>query len=173
MDGQYHYNTSIKAAIDMACYDIAAKKMGVPLYRFLGGERNVLESDVTIGIAEPREMANKAVEWTKKGFRILKVKLGEDIRTDLERMQQIRKAVGPNVALRIDANQGWSVKDALQSIRALESIGVELVEQPLAAWDEEGLKELSDRTVLPIGLMRAAIVPWMRPDSPETGQWME
>lgn len=150
MDGRYNYNTSIKAAIDMACYDIAAKRMGVPLYRFLGGEESVLESDVTIGIASPSEMAQKASEWVLQGFRILKIKLGEEIGTDLKRMQKIREAVGKDVTLRVDANQGWTVKDALWIIRELESLGVELVEQPLVAWDEEGMRELTQRTMLPI-----------------------
>lgn len=142
MDGRYIYNTAIKAAIDLACYDIAARKMGVPLYKYLGGVRNFVESDVTIGIASPEEMAAKANEWVLKGWNILKIKLGENTETDLERIRRIRETVGPDVVLRVDANQGWAVKESIRVSRSLEQFKVELIEQPVAYWDIDGLREI-------------------------------
>src|ERR1700712_2271958 len=101
-------NTTIKSAFDMALYDIAAKHAGLPLYQFLGGERRKVETDITIGIGEPDVMARKALDFKKNGAGILKVKLGKVARTDVERVKQIRQAVGNEMKIRIDANQGWS-----------------------------------------------------------------
>ena len=152
MDQLYNGNGAVKAGIDIACYDIAAKAAGVPLYRHLGGDDPHVHSDVTIGIDTPERMAEKAKEWTGKGFDILKVKLGEDIRTDAERIRAIRDAIGQNSKLRIDANQGWSVKDTLKISPELERCGVDLIEQPVPAYDYEGLREIRERS----GLLIAA-----------------
>lgn len=150
MDSRYIHNTAIKAAIDIACYDIAAKKMGVPLYQYLGGWQNQVESDVTIGIGSPEHMAEKSIEWVEKGFHVLKIKLGEDIETDLERMRQIRQKVGSHITLRIDANQGWSVRDTIKIAKELETLNVDLIEQPIVHWDLEGLKEIKRAVNIPI-----------------------
>lgn len=150
MDDMYAYNTSIKAAIDIACYDIASKKMDMPLYKFLGGVNKTVYSDTTLGIDEPEAMAEKAVEWVQKGWSNLKVKLGQSVDLDLERMILIRKAVGDKIGLRIDANQGWSVKDSIRIINELEKLNVELIEQPIVYWDYDGLKEIKSMVNLPV-----------------------
>lgn len=150
MDARYSGNTSIKAAVDMACYDIAAKKMGVPLWRYLGGSSPELVTDVTLGMDTPEEMAAKAQEWVDKGFTEIKVKLGEDIKTDLARMQAIRRKIGPGIVLRVDANQGWSVKDAIRIARELEPLDIDLIEQPTPDWDLEGLRRVRDASSIPI-----------------------
>ncbi len=150
MDQMYHGNGAIKCAIDLACYDIAAKAANMPLYRFLGADCNKVHSDVTIGMDTPEQMAKEAKEWVSEGFSILKVKLGENIDLDYQRMKAIRDAVGDDVALRIDANQGWSVKDSITIIPQLETLGVGIIEQPVAEWDYEGLKEIKNRVNLPI-----------------------
>ena len=148
MDKLYTGNGAVKAGIDIACYDIAAKAAGVPLYKYLGGDNPYIHSDVTIGIDTPERMAAKALEWVGKGFDILKVKLGEDVRTDAERMYAIHEAVGSKVRLRVDANQGWTVKETLWISQKLDAIGVELIEQPVAASDFEGMREIRDRSSL-------------------------
>ena len=150
MDSMYHGHTAAKAAFDISCYDISAKKMGVPLYKYLGGSNPVLVSDVTIGIGSPRTMAEDCLEWKAKGFDILKIKLGHDIKTDAERIRAIREAVGNDVILRVDANQGWSVKDTLQIAPLLHSLQVELIEQPVRDSDFAGLKEIKDHTSIPV-----------------------
>ena len=106
MDEMYNYNTSVKAAFDIACYDIAAKNAGLPLYRYLGGDDPHIESDMTISMNEPEKMAADSLKWVKQGFRILKLKLGDDIILDSERVTAVRQAVGKDIILRIDANQG-------------------------------------------------------------------
>src|SRR5471030_521376 len=87
-------NSTIKSAFDMALYDIAAKNADMPLYRFLRGEKRIVESDITIGIAEPGVMADKALDFKRSGAKILKVKLGKAVVTDVERIQKIRETVG-------------------------------------------------------------------------------
>lgn len=150
MSGMYAYNTAAKAGIDIACYDIASKRMGVPLHRYLGGGDPSFISDVTIGIDTPEEMAAKSAEWVQKGWTSLKVKLGQAIDLDLACMRAVRSAVGDDIVLRIDANQGWAVKDAIRIIKELEKLGVELIEQPVVAWDYRGLKEIKAAVNLPV-----------------------
>jgi len=135
-------NGTIKSAFDMALYDIAAKHAGVPLYKFLGGERRVVESDITIGIGTPEVMAQKAIDFKASGANILKVKLGKGAETDVERIRQIRRAVGPVMRIRIDANQGWAYDEAVFALQALGKYDIEFCEQPMRTWYDDRLPEL-------------------------------
>ncbi|WP_295666902.1 mandelate racemase/muconate lactonizing enzyme family protein [uncultured Mucilaginibacter sp.] len=135
-------NTTIKSAFDMALYDIAAKHAALPLYRFLGGEKRVVESDITIGIASPEMMAEKAIAFKKSGANILKVKLGKDAAGDIERVKQIREAVGEGLEIRIDANQGWSFDDAVFALQAIGQYHIAFCEQPMRTWYDDRLPEL-------------------------------
>jgi L-alanine-DL-glutamate epimerase-like enolase superfamily enzyme len=135
-------NTTIKSAFDMALYDIAAKNAGLPLYQFLGGEKREVESDITIGIAEPEIMAEKAIGFKASGACILKVKLGKGATTDVERVRQIRNAVGPDMQIRIDANQGWSFDAAVYALQALGEYDIAFCEQPMRTWYDDRLPEL-------------------------------
>ena len=89
------FNATIKSAFDMALYDLAAKAAGQPLYRYLGGTGKALETDLTIGIDTPGNMAAKAVDFVKRGVRIIKIKLGKNAKEDVERVKRIREAAGP------------------------------------------------------------------------------
>src|SRR5687768_8628457 len=102
------FNATIKSAFDMALYDLAAKNNNQPLYKFLGGRIKELETDLTIGIDTPANMATKAVDFIQRGVRIIKIKLGKNAQEDVERVRRIREAVGASIGLRIDANQGWN-----------------------------------------------------------------
>src|SRR5829696_10006293 len=108
MDKTIYGNSSIKSAFDMALHDIAAQHAGVPLYKFLGGEKNkVLETDMTVSIGDPEKMKEDAVRFKKAGFPAIKVKLGESLEKDLARIKAIREGIGSDHPLRVDANQGW------------------------------------------------------------------
>jgi L-alanine-DL-glutamate epimerase-like enolase superfamily enzyme len=135
-------NTTIKSAFDIALYDIAAKNASLPLYQFLGGEKRIVESDITIGINAPEVMAAKAAIFKASGANILKVKLGKDAGTDVERIKQIREAVGPEMKIRIDANQGWSFDDAVYALQAIGQYDIEFCEQPMRTWYDDRLPEL-------------------------------
>lgn len=146
-------NTSAKAALDMAIYDILAKHAGLPLYQFLGGYREKLETDFTVSVNDPSEMADDAEQYIKDGFKVLKVKVGiGEIKDDIQRIRAIRDRVGMTPKLRLDANQGWNAKEAVKAISLMEDTGlsIEFVEQPVPAWDLEGLKYVTDHTYTPI-----------------------
>jgi len=135
-------NTTIKSAFDMSLYDIAAKNAGLPLYKFLGGEKRQVESDITIGIGEPKAMADTALEFQESGAHILKVKLGKGAVEDVERIKQIRAVVGDDVKIRVDANQGWSFDAAVFALQSLGKYNIEFCEQPMRTWYDDRLPEL-------------------------------
>lgn len=137
------HNSTIKSAFDMALFDIAAKQASLPLYQFLGGAERTIETDMTIGIASPAEMAKSALKYKENGCRIIKIKLGKDVHDDIERVKQIRAAVGNELVLRLDANQGWSFDDALFALGALEAEDIEFCEQPMRTWYDDRLPELA------------------------------
>ena len=139
-------NTSPKAACDMAVYDLWSRHYGQPLYKLLGGYRRQLETDLTVSINEPAEMCEDAVAAMGQGFRALKLKVGIDADLDIKRVKAIRQAAGPDVRLRLDANQGWTPAEAIGVIRQFEDMGldIEFVEQPVKAWDFAGLKQVHD-----------------------------
>jgi len=145
-------NFSAKAAVDMAIYDLAAQNCGKPLYQYLGGYRDSVETDLTISLNEPGEMCEDALLAKEQGFRALKIKVGGDATEDLERIAAIRKAVGSSVTLRLDANQGWEPKEAVRLIRRLEDRGldIELVEQPVKALDFKGMQFVTANVSTPI-----------------------
>lgn len=145
-------NTSAKAAVDMAVYDLFAKSCGKPLYKVLGGSKGEIETDLTISVNETEEMVKDSLLAVQQGFGILKIKVGKEGRKDVERIKAIRQAVGPDIKLRIDANQGWSAKDAVRIIRKLEDMGIDmdLVEQPVNAHDFEGMKLVTSQVQTPI-----------------------
>ena len=144
-------NSTIKSAFDIALYDIAAKNAGLPLYQFLGGAKRKIESDITIGIAEPGEMAQKAIELKQSDATILKVKLGKDAKSDVERIRQIRQAVGEEMKIRVDANQGWSFEDAVFALQNIGKYNIEFCEQPMRTWYDDLLPEL--RQLSPVKIM--------------------
>jgi L-alanine-DL-glutamate epimerase-like enolase superfamily enzyme len=135
-------NATIKSAFDIALYDIAAKSAGLPLYLFLGGEKRIVESDITIGIASPDVMADKALLFKKSGARIFKVKLGKNAPEDVERIQRIREAIGDELKIRVDANQGWSFDDAVFALQSMGKYDIEFCEQPMRTWYDDQLPEL-------------------------------
>lgn len=145
-------NTSAKAAVDMAVYDLFAKSCQKPLYRLLGGNRSQIETDLTISVNEIDEMVSDSRKAVSDGFQILKIKVGKESTKDIDRIYAIHQAVGKNIRLRIDANQGWTPKEAVRIITALEDKGIEmdLVEQPVSAHDFEGMKFVTARVNTPI-----------------------
>lgn len=139
MDGLMGGNSSAKCAVDLAMYDIRGKAAGMPVYKLLGGYSNTVLNDITVSIMEPQAMADKALSYVRdKGYRVLKVKVGADVNDDIRALTLIREAVGPDVRLRVDANQGYDVPTALKALNAFAALGVESVEQCLPAWNMEG-----------------------------------
>ncbi|KRM87889.1 mandelate racemase/muconate lactonizing enzyme family protein [Lacticaseibacillus thailandensis] len=150
MDATMLGHTAAKAGIDIACYDILGKDSGLPLYQLLGGDSNQVVSDYTLGIDTPEAMASAAQEQVAAGFTVLKVKVGDDDQQDIAAIRAIRAAVGPDVELRIDANQAWTPKQAKRVMRAMGD-DVAAVEQPLPASQTQDLplvRALVDQPVM-------------------------
>jgi L-alanine-DL-glutamate epimerase-like enolase superfamily enzyme len=143
-------NTTIKSAFDMAFYDLAAKSEGQPLYKFLGGEKRLVETDITIGIDDPKEMSRQAKKLQEKGASVIKVKIGTKPEDDIRRIEAIVAAVGPELPLRIDANQGWTFEEACTALDAFEGMNIQFCEQPMRSWDDEYLPALRERTEIKI-----------------------
>ncbi|MBS1933032.1 MAG: dipeptide epimerase [Bacteroidetes bacterium] len=144
------YNATIKSAFDMALFDIAAKNANQPLYKFLGGKKKKIETDLTIGIDTPAAMAHQAIEFKKNGVKIIKVKLGKNGDEDIERIKKIRKAVGKKIKLRIDANQGWDYETAKKVLNAIAKYNIEFCEQPMRKWNDDKLPLLLKKTPIKI-----------------------
>lgn len=145
MDAMIRGNSAAKAAVDIALYDILGKSVEVPLYRLLGGAETSFATDVMISIDAPDAMAEEARSRCAQGFTVLKVKAGRDVSADIEAARKIREAVGPEVVLRIDANQGWTVAETLTVAQELQSHGIRGIEQPVPFWDVEGMARLRGR----------------------------
>lgn len=144
------FNRTIKSAFDMALYDLAAKSAGQPLYAFLGGSPKKMETDLTIGIDAPEKMAEQAVDYIRRGVRMIKIKLGKNALQDIERVRMIREKVGPEILLRIDANQGWSYDDAAIALTGMAPYHVQFCEQPMRAWNDGRLPALKKISPIPI-----------------------
>ena len=145
-----HANPSAVAAFDMALYDLMGKVAGLPLYKLLGGYRSSFETDLTTGLNTPEKMAASVKESLALGYRQIKIKVGEDPDLDLRRVQAVRQAIGPEVKLRIDANQGWSVSQAISALKRMESYQVEFCEQPVKDSDIYGLRQVRTQSPVPI-----------------------
>jgi L-alanine-DL-glutamate epimerase-like enolase superfamily enzyme len=144
------HNSTIRSAFDMALYDLLGKAAGLPLYALLGGGKHKFWTDNTIGIGEPDEVAQKAVGYKNQGFQAIKVKLGTTIDKDTMRIRKIREAIGPDLPIRIDANQGWDYYTAVHTLHALEPMGIEYCEQPIACWDYENMRRIRENTSIAV-----------------------
>lgn len=146
MDSLVHGNGSAKCAVDIALHDIKGKVMNQPLYRVLGGYQDTVQNDITIGINTPEKMAEMASHYVNDlGYRILKIKVGIDPDEDLRALSLIRQAVGPDIRLRVDANQGYNISRAMYALDGMKRYGVEAVEQCLPDWDLEGAAYLRQK----------------------------
>lgn len=145
LDKVIRLNPSAKAAVDMALYDLIGKALGVPLYKLLGlNPKHTPHTSFTIGIDTPVEMARKAL--VAKDYPILKIKVGT--KHDLDIIKAIRDVT--NAVIRVDANTGWTPKEAIKMINALAPYNIEFVEQPVAAHDLAGLKLIRENVPVPI-----------------------
>ncbi|HUX21797.1 MAG TPA: dipeptide epimerase, partial [Spirochaetia bacterium] len=143
-------NPAAMAAVDMALYDILGKVAGLPVWRILGGYRKGIKTSVTIGIMPVKESVEQAKDWIAKGFICLKVKGGRNLALDIERVNKIREVIGKQVKLRFDANQGYSVKEALAFVRETKAAGIELFEQPTPGAKPNLLGRVTGRVSIPV-----------------------
>ncbi len=125
-----------KAAIEMACVDLTARALGVPVYTYLGGAvKERLLFNAWIGILPPEEAAREARKWFDCGFRSAKIKVGGGIEADRDRVKAVREAVGGTMALRIDANAGYDADTAIRLAHLVQPYNLQLFEQPVPSHD--------------------------------------
>jgi len=139
-----------RAAIDMALYDLFGQYVKLPLYQLLGWARPKILTSITIGITTIAESVRQALELVRAGFLVLKIKTGLDWQEDAERVKAIRAAVGSSIALRVDANQGYTVQQAVEFSRRIENCQIEFIEQPTPAKNLADLKNVRDLSKIPI-----------------------
>ena len=146
------HNTSAKAAVDMALWDLYGQLHGIPVHKLLGGARRQLVTDITISVNPPEQMAADARDAVARGYDCLKVKVGADPALDTARLAAVRAAVGDGVCIRIDANQAWTPRQAVRILNEMQDKGLalELVEQPVPADDLEGLAYVTRHSWVPV-----------------------
>lgn len=146
------HNSSAKAAVDMALWDLYGQLYNIPVYKLLGGSKDKIVTDITISVNSPEEMARDAIIAINRGYDTLKVKVGVNPKLDVERLSAIRNAIGSRAKLRIDANQAWKPQEAVRILNQMQEQGldIELVEQPVIAHDIEGLKYVTERSYVPV-----------------------
>lgn len=149
---QIKNNTTLKSILEMGLYDIYSKSLNLPLYRVLGGEKREFETDITISLNGIEQMVEDSKEAVEAGYKTLKIKVGEDLNRDFERIFVLTKKF-PAIDFRVDANQAWSPKESVTICKRLEKeniYNIELIEQPVRAGDIRGLKFVRDRVNIPI-----------------------
>ena len=151
IDQAIAFNYTVKGAFDMALHDLAAKNASQPLYEFLGGKIDkVMATDITVTLGTPDYMASEALRYQEQGFPVLKVKLGNKGEVDVARISAIRELIGLELPLRIDANQGWTVDEAISTLQALKPYNIQHCEAPIRRWDMFGLKQVRASSPIPI-----------------------
>lgn len=137
-------NPGVCAALDLALHDLFGQYLDLPLATLLGQHHESLPTSITIGIKGVEESLDEAEEYIGRGFTHLKVKLGTTVDGDLEIVARIREKVGPDIGIRIDANQGYTADQVRQFCRAAVPYHLELIEQPMPAAEVEKMRKLPD-----------------------------
>jgi len=141
---------SARAAVDMAVFDIVGKVANLPLWKLLGGYRDSIKTSVTIGVLPLNDTTRRAKELTGQGFACLKLKGGIDVEDDIKRMLDVREAVGGDIELRFDANQGWSVEESRHFVESTRSAALELLEQPTRRDQPDLLGRVTKTVFVPV-----------------------
>lgn len=150
MDSLLEKNPSAKAGVDIALYDLKGKIEGQPVYKMLGKSKDKMLTDMTIGIMSQEDAVEHAARYKNEGFKALKIKIGLDKDKDIERVKAVREAVGEDIIIKVDANQGYDVRTAIEVLKRIESFNIEQVEQPVKWDDIEGLGEVRGNSSIPI-----------------------
>jgi L-alanine-DL-glutamate epimerase-like enolase superfamily enzyme len=138
------------AAVDMALHDLLGKVCGLPLWRILGGYRDCIETSITIGILPQGETIAEAVRWVREGFRCLKLKGGRDVDDDVSRVLMVRERLGDRIEIRFDANQGYSVEQAVHFVEQTRGANLEVLEQPTPKGQPDLLGRVTQAVSVPV-----------------------
>lgn len=141
-----------KAAIDIACFDIAGKALQVPVYQLLGGRyHDKFPITHVLSIGTPEHMAEEAAKRVEMGYTSFKMKVGTEVARDVARIKAVRERVGEDIAIRVDVNQGWrNASTTLQGLRALKNLNIDWLEQPVNSEDIDGMVEIKSKSDVPL-----------------------
>jgi L-alanine-DL-glutamate epimerase-like enolase superfamily enzyme len=134
----------------MALFDLLGKAAGLPLWKLLGGYRDRIRTSITIGILPEAATLERARHWTAQGFRCLKLKGGRDPDEDVVRVLAVRAALGPDVELRFDANQGYTLEQCVRFVEGVRGAKLEIIEQPTPKGEPDLLGRVTAAVHLPI-----------------------
>lgn len=143
-------SSSTIAMVDMALFDLMARKADLPLYRLLGGYRDSIPTSITIGIVPLEETLTIAGRHLHNGFTILKLKGGHSLEEDIEKVLKLREQFGKDFFLRFDANQGYDFTQAIRFMKEVEGADIEIVEQPTAQNQDESLGRVTQAVEVPV-----------------------
>jgi o-succinylbenzoate synthase len=151
MDHTVAHNSAAKAGIDIALHDLAAKYYQVPLKLLLGGQcRDKVVTSLTAWMGTVEETVERVKFLFQKGAKVIKLKVGQNVHLDVERIKAIREVFGYDFLLRTDANQGYTPKQAVEFLEKTARYQIELMEQPTIHWDIAGLKYVTQHSHVPI-----------------------
>ncbi|OYD17316.1 hypothetical protein CH333_01215 [candidate division WOR-3 bacterium JGI_Cruoil_03_44_89] len=150
LDSEFSGNTSAKCAVDIALWDILGKVSRLPLKDLLGGGGDSIETSITIGIKPIDNTIKEADELVENGAKILKIKIGLNPKEDVDKIKELRNTIGYTPTIRVDANQGYTVKEAIWVGRKLEPCDIEFIEQPVKFYDYRGMKCVRDTIDIPV-----------------------
>jgi L-alanine-DL-glutamate epimerase-like enolase superfamily enzyme len=168
--GWHHYpylGNAATAGIEMALWDICGKALGCPVHQFFGGLDTELVPFywyIWVEDRQPETARQQAAEGVARGFKTMYIKIGFDLKNDLALARAIKDEVGDDIAVRVDANEAWSMFEAIDALQRFEDIGVEFVEQPINMHDISGLADLRERSKTRIGANQSAWLPWQVPE---------
>lgn len=149
-----------KAGVDQALYDIMGKATNLPIAKLLGGvHRTSFQVSRSLGVKTPKEMAQDAVRLKSTGYAMLTIKVGFNVKEDIERVAAVRDAVGSDYPLEVDVNGAYNVEVAIPTLRKMERYGIEAIEQPVPWWDLQGMKEVRLALDTPITADESAWTP--------------
>ncbi len=151
LDRRWPSPNQARAAIDCALHDLNGRALNIPLYKLFGDKvRDYVPILRILSIKTPAEMAAQARKLRDAGYRYLKIKLEGEVEGDVDRVRAIRREVGGEVGLTVDANQAYSVDDAIEALNRMAEFGIDIAEQPVAAADHEGLKRVTDSVAVTV-----------------------
>src|SRR5258708_9532595 len=144
------------SGIDMALWDIRGKALGLPLYKLLGGSRKAIPAyagGVSLGYQEPAQLVEEAGRSLDQGYKALKLRVGDSVQRDIQRMRAIRKAFGEEPVILTDANIGYRLEDVRCVMPAMDELGIGWLEEPFPAHDYRSYREAKSygRTPLAAG----------------------
>jgi L-alanine-DL-glutamate epimerase-like enolase superfamily enzyme len=139
LEREFSAAPAARAACDMALWDLLGQRLGVAVVDILGRAHRELPTSVTIGIQSTETALDAAREYVAQGFRALKVKLGRDVEAEVDRLRRLRALVGPQIAIRTDANAGYDAATLRRYVDSTRDLGIEFCEQPVARGSDAGL----------------------------------